>query len=465
MIRRRTFVRATLFILFLTVPAVAREEKSWQAGVAKVNITPQQFMPMAGYASRGAGHAQEKLTDLWVKALVLQDPDGRRAVLVSLDVIGLDRGLSASICESLQNRCELQREQIALCASHTHTAPVVARNLRPMHYMLLDAANRKLVDEYAAFLQQRVIAVVNEAIEDLEPARLCWGSGTATFAVNRRNNPAAQVPQLRQEGKLRGPQDHDVPVLAVKDIDGDLRAVVFGYACHCTVLSSYQWSGDYAGFAQIEVEEAHPDCIALFWAGCGADQNPLPRRSVALARQYGRELGDAVSAVLHGPMQPVAGALKTTYREVDLLLAELPSREQLQQDTESKNKYVAARAKYHLEQVDAGKPLSQTYPYPIGVWRLGDQVTFVSLGGEVVVDFALRLKAELGDEKVKGTNVWVAGFTNDVMAYIPSERVLKEGGYEGGGAMIYYGLPTVWATGVEGAVVEEVRRQVGGGGR
>ena len=84
------------------------------------------------------------------------------------------------------------------------------------------------------------------------------------------------------------------------------------------------------------------------------------------------------------------------------------------------------------------------------------------VGGEVVIDYALRLKTELGDDKVKGTNIWVAGFSNDVMAYIPSLRVLKEGGYEGGGAMIYYGLPTVWAPEVEENVVGEVHRQAKG---
>jgi hypothetical protein len=465
MIKSRDWARVVLLAIVLVGPVAAQDDASWQAGVAKANITPPQFMPMSGYASRGAKHAEEKLTDLWAKALVLQDADGRRALLITLDVIGLDRGLSLSVCGELQQRYGLERDQIALCASHTHTGPVVAKNLRPLHYMLLDESDRQLVDDYAALLQKQIVSVAGEAIENLDSAQLFWGSGSASFAVNRRNNPAAQVPQLRKENKLRGPHDHDVPVLAVKDADGKLDAVVFGYACHCTVLSSFQWSGDYAGFAQIEVEDAHPDCIALFWAGCGADQNPLPRRSVELARQYGKQLGDAVSAVLKGQMRPVAATLKTSYREIDLSLAQLPGRAQLQQDAQSKNKYVAARAGHLLKQIDAGEPLSQSYPFPVGVWRIGEHVVFVILGGEVVVDYALRLKKELGADDVAHKNVWVAGFSNDVMAYIPSLRVLREGGYEGGGAMVYYGLPTVWAPEVEEAVIGEVRRQTGVVGR
>jgi len=459
MIQRRDFVKRALFLIVLAAPLAAHAAAPWRAGVAKVNVTPPKFMPMSGYASRGAKHAEGKLTDLWAKALVLQDADGRRGLLITIDVIGFDRGLSQAVCGELQQRYGLKRDQIALCFSHTHTGPVVAKNLRPMHYMLLDQADRRLVDEYAKLLQQRVVAVAGEAIARLAPASLAWGSGTATFAVNRRNNPAAEVARLRSEGKLRGPHDHDVPVLAVKDTDGKLAAVVFGYACHCTTLSSFQWSGDYAGFAQIEVEAAHPDCVALFWAGCGGDQNPLPRRQVELARQYGRQLAEAVAAVIEGEMRPLEPTLKTSYREIDLALAELPDREQLQQDARSRNKYVAARAQHLLKQLDAGRPLSQTYPYPIGVWRIGEEVALVILGGEVVVDFALRLKAELGDKDARGTNVWVAAYSNDVMAYIPSLRVLKEGGYEGADAMVYYGLPTVWAEGVEEAVIGEVHRQ------
>jgi hypothetical protein len=50
----------------------------------------------------------------------------------------------------------------------------------------------------------------------------------------------------------------------------------------------------------------------------------------------------------------------------------------------------------------------------------------VTLGAEVVVDYSLRLKRELAGKAV----VWVAGYSNDYGGYIPSLRVLKEGGYE-----------------------------------
>jgi hypothetical protein len=371
--------------------------------------------------------------------------------MITLDLVGIGRELSQQICDSLKQRYGLARDEIAICTSHTHSGPVVGRNLRSLHYLLLDEGQQKLIDEYAAALHDKVVAVVGEALERRAPAKLSWGSGTAAFAVNRRNNKADDVPRLRAEGKLAGPQDHDVPVLAVQDAAGKLRAVLFGYACHCTVLSGYEWSGDYAGFAQMDLEQAHPGCVALFWAGCGADQNPLPRREVALAKEYGRQLASAVDEVLGGELAPIAPRLATRYREIDLPFGTLPLREQIEQDAQSTNKYTAARAKLLLDEIARDGKLSATYPYPVGMWKLGDDVQFVQLGGEVVVDYALRLKSELS-----GKRTWVAGYAHDVMAYIPSRRVLQEGGYEGGGAMVYYGLPTAWSPEVENAIVEAV---------
>jgi hypothetical protein len=346
----------------------------------------------------------------------------------------------------------LSREAVILSVSHTHCGPVVGSNLRSMYFY--DDEQAKLVDEYTAQLPGRILRAVDEAAAALEPVTLAWATGTAGFAVNRRENKEPDVPMLREKGLLKGPLDHDVPVLAARDAKGALKGIVFGYACHATVMGYQKWSGDYPGFAQIDLEAAHPGAVAMFFAGCGADQNPLPRRSVELAKNYGKQLADAVEVVLAKPMKPLAPEFAAAYREIDLPLAELPSRDSLLKDTTSRDKFVAARAKMLLKKLEAGGQLPAAYPYPVQTLRLGKDLTLLTLGGEVVVDFSLRLKKELGAERT-----WVMGYANDVMAYIPSARVLKEGGYEGGGAMVYYGLPTVWGPKVEELIVEEVQRQ------
>ena len=425
-------------------------EPGWKAGFGAVKITPDRPMWMSGYGARTAP-ADGTETELWAKAAVIQAADGRKLVLVTLDLVGIDRGTSLTIVGRICANYRLPREAVALSVSHTHCGPVVGSNLRSMYFY--DEANAKRVEEYTANLPALILKVIDAAAAAAQPVRLTRATGTAGFAVNRRENKEADVPALRVMGGLKGPTDHDVPVLAAHDAAGKLKGVVFGYACHATVLSFQKWCGDYPGFASIEVEKAHPGCVAMFFAGCGADQNPLPRRTVELARGYGKQLADAVGAVLAKPMKPVAPGFVASYREIDLPLAAVPTREALVQESMSADKFVAARAKGWLKKVDAGGDLPASYPYPVQTWRLGRDLTLVTLGGEVVVDYSLRLKKELGG------NVWVMGYANDVMAYIPSARVLMEGGYEGASSMIYYGLPSVWGPKIEELIVAEVLRQ------
>ncbi len=236
--------------------------------------------------------------------------------------------------------------------------------------------------------------------------------------------------------------------------DGSLAAVVVGYACHCTVLDFYKFCGDYAGFTQLELEAHHPRAQAMFVAGCGGDQNPIPRRSLDLALRYGKELAESVDRVLAGAMQAIVGPIATSYEEVPLSFGALPSRAEIEQDAQSKTFAVASRARRLLETIRTRGSLDSTYPYPVEVWRLGD-LDWVFLGGEVVVDYSLRIKRNLG-----GSHTWVSAYCNDVMAYIPSLRVLEEGGYEGATAMVYYGLPTAWSDRVEETLIGAVTRRI-----
>ncbi len=423
-------------------------QETWKAGVAKVAITPSELMWMSGYASR-TKPAEGVIHDLWAKAVVLQDPAGHSAVLITLDLVGIDRATSQKICDRLQTTHSIDRSQIAIATSHTHSGPVVGTNLLAMYS--LDDASMKQVEKYTEQLSDAISRVVADAFATLAPSILSTGESQASFAVNRRNNREPDVPMLREKGQLVGPVDHTLPVLSVRDPDGKLRAIVFGYACHSTVLSLMEFSGDWPGFAQLEIEKRHPDAIALFWAGCGADQNPLPRRTVELAAEYGKQTADGVDHALGSPMQPVTGSLKSVYKEIDLALDHIPTIEEVENDLKSENVYIARRAKWLSSQLTRDGKLSSTYPYPVQMWAVGDNVKLTFLGGEVVVDYALRLQAEL-----PGPSNWIAGYSNDVMAYIPSKRVLLEGGYEGESSMIYYGLPSKWAPEIEEHIIKTV---------
>ena len=435
-------------------------EAVWRAGTARARITPDELLPMAGYGARNVP-AEGKLTELWAKALVLEDAVGKRGVLITLDLVGIHRTTSQRICQRLEQQHDLKRDQIVLNCSHTHTGPAVGKNLGPLHYYLLPEPQRLKLDQYEQSLIDTLVDLVNAAIGDLEPCTLTHGTGLSTFAVNRRENRQDEVPEKRQLGSLAGPFDHSLPVLVVRDSSLAVKTILFGYACHATVLSVRMWSGDYPGFAQAALENRYPGSIAMFWSGCGADQNPVPRRSVELARQYGERLAAAVAEVIAGTVRPIQPNIETRYREIDLPLTDLPTLAELRVTAErAGEKYEQARARYLLDRLGDRESLDASYPYPVATWLLGDQLTFVFLGGEVVVDYALQLKSDAGPEQHPRTDsVWVAGYSNDVMAYIPSRRVLREGGYEGGGSNVYYGLPGLWSPEIERLILDEVDAQ------
>ena len=386
------------------------------------------------------------------KGLALEDATGKRALLLTLDLVGVSTDVTGPVRKEIALRHDLELKDILINCSHTHTGPVVGENLRTM-YILEEAESNKLTN-YTYWLKSQLIALGDKALGSMMNAQLRAGQSHATFATNRRQNPESHAVAWRASGKLKGPVDYSVPILEIRDSQNHLQGVVFGYACHATVLSDYLWSGDYPGYAQAYLEETYDGVQAMFWAGCGADINPLPRRKVEFAEQYGKELSDAVIRGLSGVLNEVTPGLETKYEEIPLLYDTLPSKADFETEASSNNPYAASRAKKWLKHLREGNELPASYPYPVGLWKLGEQVEWITLGCEVAVDFALRFKESYGN------HVWVAGYSHDVMAYIPSRRVWLEGGYEGGGAMVYYGQPTRWSSDVEHQVSQVVQRLI-----
>ena len=283
-----------------------------------------------------------KLHDLWMKALALEDEDGKRAVLITSDFQGVPKMMSDQVFAQIQKKLGLERPQVMFTFSHNHCGPRLGDDL--VDYYPIEAEQEKLVEEYTAIMVTRTVDMIGEALSKLAPADLAIGEGKATFAVNRRNNREADVPSLLEKGTpLLGPVDHTVPVMTVTRPDAALAAVVFGYACHPTTLNWLTWCGDYPGFAQLELEQNHPGAVAMFVNTCGGDQNPLPRRSVELCQKYGHELAGGVEEALKQPLKPVSPGLRTAFELVDLPYLHVVTREELEAFTKDTN---AIRARW-----------------------------------------------------------------------------------------------------------------------
>ncbi len=424
----------------------------WKAGVAKAVITPEKSIWLAGYGSKRPPDG--KLHDLWMKALAIEDAEGHRAVIVTSDFQGVPKGMSDRVFAQVRQQFGLERHQVMLTFSHNHCGPRLGDDL--VDYYPVEAEQVELVNEYTTRMEMKLITMVGEALSKLAPANLQIGSGQTTFAVNRRNNPEADVPGLLAQGKpLKGPVDHAVPVMTVTRPDGNVEAILFGYACHPTTLSFTTWCGDYPGFAQLELEQSHPGATAMFVNTCGGDQNPLPRRSVELCQRYGHMLAVAVEQVLKQPLQPVSSGLRTAFEYVELPYLKVVAREDLHALLQDSNTIRARWAARMLQKLDAGEKFASSYPYPVHAWRLGQEMLVIGLGAETVVDYALRFKKEFGP----GT--WVCGYADDMIAYIPSRRVWEEGGYEGGTYLYEYGRPAFrWGGEVEDRIAESVHKLV-----
>ena len=463
---RRDFLTAVAAI-GLTARGVSRAAPAWRAGVATIDITPDRSLWMAGFAAR-TQPSQGVALPLHAKAIALKCGDQPPAVLVTTDLLGVTARMTDRVASLVQHRHRLRREDVLFNASHTHCGPVVDEQLSVAYG--LTAEQLADIRTYTTQLEDKLATVIGGAVARLAPARLWYARDEAAFAANRRT---AFLPL--------GPVDHTVHVLRVDGSGASVKAVVFGYACHNTTLppTFVQFHGDYAGVAQAMLEQRHPGAVALFVAGCGADANPMPRGTVELVTAHGTALADAVDRGLKATT-PVAPSMRTAYGAVDLPFADDVTRARWRSQLKIDTIYLERHAAVMKQLIDRDGHLPAAQRDPVQVWHFGPAQSptgtrasvlgtksasatgdaggfaLVALGGEVVVDYALRLARE-----DPARQLWVAGYSNDVFGYVPSLRVLREGGYEGGDAMIYYARPGPFDEQVEELIVGKVHQLMG----
>ena len=431
----------------------------WRVGLARTCITPEPPGWLYGYACKPRHRDfAGKLQDLYAKALAIEwHHCGARAVLITLDLCVLRARQAAALLDRVTDKTGLPPQRILVNLSHTHSGPLIGTP--PASWYPMTEAERDRAAAYTEELIARVAEAAVAALADLAPARLSLGAGRVGFVRNRRLFDA--------QGKYRGMgpnpdlyTDPRVPVLRVEALDGALRALVFGLACHAVTLdaANIMLSGDYPGYAQQRLETGHPGLQAMFVQGCGADANSHPRggpEQVAQARRHGEGLAAEVERVAAGPLVPVSGPLHTERAWAELPLRQLP-RERLERMAGGPM-WESHNAKRLLALLDRGEPLPTHYRAPLAVWQFGRDLTLVGISGEVVSGFAPLMEAALGPERL-----WVAGYCNQVFGYLPTARIVAEGGYETVGLVEDTGL---FAAEAQDVVVVTVRRLAANAGR
>lgn len=445
----RTFTALVLLSLGAAmVPnAVAQEpliEKAplFSVGVAEVDVTPDYPIRMNGFLNRkveSVGVRQQ----VWAKALAIGADDQGAVVLITVDTLGIPAEMHKAVGERLHAKAGLSPEHLCITASHSHTAPMINGCAPNIFGEPIPPNDQAHIDRYTRELTDKLEEVAQAALKDRRDATLHWGIGTVTFAKNRRDKA--------------GPFDHDLPMLVVREPDGRERAIYVSYACHCVTLSEPMIGGDWAGYAQQQIEKRYPHAVAMVSIGCAGDQNPntgVVNDRADLALGQGEEIAVEVDRLLATRLRPVTGPVQVMWDSVDLPLATLPTREEYSKLAEAQTP-TGYHARVQLAKLDRGEKLRDRIDYPVVSWSFGNSLAMVFLAGEVVSEYGLRIKTELD-----GRKLWVNAYANACPCYIPSEKVLKAGGYEGAGAMIYYDQPTRFAPGLEQKIIDLVLDQL-----
>ncbi len=419
-------VVAQLLLVSLVATADC-EETEWRIGLAGVCITPEEPVWLHGYAVKNRFQPFDGvLDDVYAGAMAIQSEGGEPAVLIAADLCVLREPEETALCKVIVARTGLERKQILLNWSHTHSGPIIGSS-DTNRYPIVEV-DRKKTEAYTTVLWNKLAEVAAAALDDLKPARLSWGVGQVDFVKNRR--------VFHEDGRYRGMAanpdryaDQTVPVLRIDDLDGRLRGVVFGCACHAVTLggTSNKLSGDFPSYARDTIRQQYPGVATLFVQGCGADANPDPRATsdqVEWVKRHGHELGAEVCRVVAGELEAVRGPLRVEFDWIDLPMRPAPPREELEQLAKGAF-WKSHNAKRILEAQDCGEAIPEHYRTPLALWQFGEDLTLVAISGEVVSDYV-----PLVAETIDAERLWVAGYSNQVFGYLPSAKVVQEGGYE-----------------------------------
>jgi hypothetical protein len=449
----RTAILAALGLAACATVARADDAATVPVGAASVDITPDYPIRLTGYGNRKA-ESEGVEQRLHAKALALgSDADGP-VVLLTVDNCAVPGAMADEVAARLKAKAGLPRERLAVCSTHTHCAPCLSGIIPFIFGVEIPADQQARIDRYSRELTDRIEEVALAALAARKPGRIAWSRGSVDFAANRR---------VLKDGRWvgfgvtpDGPVDHELPLLRVTDASGSLLAVLVNYACHCTTLGGdfNKICGDWAGYAQEAIEREHPGVVALVAIGCGADANPEPRGELRHAKAQGEAVAKEVDRLLKISATPLPGKVQTRLHRIELPFDTLPSRERWAELAKQPGA-VGLQARSVLARLERGEEPPKSVPYVVQTWCFGDDLGMVFLAGEVVVDYARRLKSELD-----GSRLWVNAYSNDVPCYIASRRILREGGYEADASMVYYGRPTRLAPEAEDLIVGTVREML-----
>jgi len=411
-----------------------------KAGVAKVNITPPVGVLLSGYEARKKP-SQGVHDELYAKALVLDDGDHKVALVVA-DLLYLDKDFTESVRRLIEESVGIDRQHVMVAVTHTHSGPV-GSCLNFMHRLEDEKTvnsvegMREFVEDLRSVLARKIAGSVYMAAQNTADVRIGVGKGTVSSVGANRRDP-------------KGPMDTNVGVLRVEDLSGNVKAIVYNFACHPTVLSAENLliTADYPGYASNVIEETKKDAVALFTNGAFGDiSTRFTRRGQTFAEA--ERLGTILAAEVLKTLEQIETTdrvkVKALSRGVKLPFKTLPSIEEAEKqvrETERKLESLKKRGASHgeirvatttweganmtLRFLKEGILKGKDVTSEVQVLAVSDMV-FVGVPGELFVEVGLEIKEKSGLE-----NVYIVGCANDSVGYILSSKAYEEELYETG---------------------------------
>jgi len=409
--RKYITLKATLLVAAILLNHIcdSASQAALKGGVAKVDITPNASVWLAGYGSRDKpsdGIADE----LYAKALVLDDGQNKLAI-VSVDLLWVPLKITAEIRRKIKEKIGIPENSVLICATHTHFGPKIDRITKNWP----DTPASEIDESYVQTLKKKIADSILVANKNMKEVKLGAVKGKISEIVyNRRTKRTDgsvvmtfRLPPADSELTF-GPIDPEVCILRVEDISGALITAIVNFACHPVSGAKdkdmfYFISADYPGYTAKVIEEIEGG-ICLFALGTAGNMNPN-----RIGRKDPRaEIGKALGGEVLRRIQSVSTTSEVTLKALKKAVT-MPIKKDLSPD----------------RIIDADKTKT-TLTTEIQVLRIGD-IYILGLPGEVLVEIGLDIKTRAGIE-----NLFIISLSNDACGYVCNRQAYKEGGYEPG---------------------------------
>jgi len=413
-----------------------------QFSIVKEIITPDKPIFMHGFGSRS--HKSEGTLDpLYMKAALMRA--NSPLLIVTIDALGSDRSFILGIKDALKERFGLKHEEVLINFSHTHHSfflTGVDKANRRGGYSISqtrwaeDESELDYTEDEALFyaLRETLLRMVSWCYDNLKEGELSIGRASSDFAVSRRrpNSEGGVDWAPYYEGEI----DQDLFVLKLVNQAGAIEGVLYSYGCHTTAMGSdnYKFSNDFAGYTSSIIEGTYSGATALFLQGCAGELKPRINTSEnefinsddETIRKVGAILATEVcNLVSHGEFRKINCHFRAQLRDPLVYTERYPiSYFRERADAPHNSEFEVRSGLRSIHAIESGT-IRDRIPYYISVWQLDEDTHLIAMEGEVSTEYSLLIKRLFSNG-----NMIVLGYSNGVFSYVPTRKMIREGGYE-----------------------------------